>query len=323
MESVRSSAVSPLTDAALLDAYSRAVVDVVETVGPAVISLRVRGQRGDGAGSGVIVAPDGFALTNHHVVAGSAKLVAVLVDGREIGAQVVGTDPATDIAVVRLLEGELAVAALGESSRLRVGQIAIALGNPLGFANSVSAGVISALGRSMRSPDGRLIDGVVQTDTSLNPGNSGGPLVDTRGHVIGINTAMIRGAQGLSFAVPVDTARFVLTEILRHGRVRRGWLGVAAQNRPLPRKVQRQLGHPYPAAVEVMEVDPRGPARRAGIRAGDLLLALDGEGLEGIDALHRRLVGIDAPRRMAVDLLRRSRRLGVDVEVVPLDPTLT
>lgn len=313
----------PLGDTALLDAYSQAVIDVVDAVGPAVVSLRTRGRRGNGAGSAVIVTPDGFALTNHHVVAGSAKLEAVLVDGREIGAQVVGADPATDIAVVRLVEGDLAVAALGNSRDLRVGQLVIALGNPLGFANSVSAGVVSGLGRGMRSPEGRMIDDVIQTDTSLNPGNSGGPLVDSRGRVIGINTAMIRGAQGLSFAVPVDTARFALSEILVHGSVRRGWFGIAAQNRPLPRKIQRLLDHPFPTAVEVMEVDARGPARRAGIRAGDVLLALDGEALDGIDALHRRLLGADRQRRASVDLLRRGRRLGIEVEIPPLDTALT
>ena len=311
--------VSALSDAEYLDAYSRAVVDVVDGVGPAVVSLRVRGRRGDGAGSGVIVAPDGFALTNHHVVAGGTALEALLVDGREISAQLVGSDPATDVAVVRLLEGDLPVATLGQSRGLRVGQLAIALGNPLGFANSVSAGVISALGRGLRSPDGRLIDDVIQTDTSLNPGNSGGPLVDSRGRVIGINTAMIRGAQGLCFAVPVDTARFVLSEVLVHGRVRRGWLGIAAQNRPLPRKFQRHLDHPFASAVEVTDVDAHGPARRAGIRARDVLLRIEDEPLDGIDALHRRLLGVDQQRKVAVTVLRRGKTLTLELDMVPFE----
>ena len=232
-------------DEALLDAYSRAVIGVVEKVGPAVISIAVkkrrrgRGFAGEGAGSGVVIAPDGYALTNHHVVDGAESLEAGLTDGNTYAVEIIGSDPPTDLAVVRLAANGLAAARLGDSSALRVGQMAIAIGNPLGFQNTVSAGVISALGRALRSQSGRLIENIIQTDVALNPGNSGGPLVDSRGRVIGINTAMIVMAQGISFAIPVNMARWVVTELLTRGKVRRAFLGLAGQIRPVSRRAQR------------------------------------------------------------------------------------
>ena len=230
---------SATSDAELLDAYSLAVVHVVEEVGPTVVSIGVRANRGpfggEGAGSGVIFAPDGFILTNNHVVDGAEKISVSLTDGRSFSADVIGTDPDTDLAVVRVPGSGLPAASFGDSGRLRTGQLVIAIGNPLGFQNTVSTGVISALGRSLRSPQGRLIEHVIQTDVSLNPGNSGGPLVDSRGEVIGINTAMISNAQGLSFAVPINTARYVVSELVSKGRVSRAYLGLLAQVRPIDR----------------------------------------------------------------------------------------
>src|SRR3989337_2143001 len=282
-------------DEDLLDAYSRAVVGVAEKVGPAVVGIGVRKRaqgprvRQEGAGSGVIIAPDGFILTNNHVVEGAQDVEVSLTDGRMFPAQIVGGDPATDLAVVRAGATGLPTAELGDSSSLRVGQLVIAIGNPLGFQSTVSTGVISALGRALRSQSGRLIENVIQTDVPLNPGNSGGPLVDSRGRVIGINTAMIAMAQGLSFAVPINTAKWVVSELVMRGKVRRAHLGLAGQTRPIGRRTQRFFELPTPTAVEVVSIEPNGPAHRAGLRERDLIVAVNGASIATVDDIHRLL----------------------------------
>jgi len=253
-------------DQALLDAYSRAVVDVVERVGPAVVRLDVKaGQRRGGTGSGVIVAPDGLVLTNSHVVDGASRVSVATIDGRNLTAQVVGDDPDTDLALVRIdAPVTLPAASLGNSKLLKRGQLVIAIGNPLGFESTVTTGVVSALGRSLRARSGRLIDDVIQTDAALNPGNSGGPLVSSHGEVVGINTAVIMGAQGICFAVAANTASFVLGELVRHGRVRRAYIGIAAQQFAVSRRRQVAAGLAQESAVIVASVEPGSPAERAG-----------------------------------------------------------
>src|SRR6059036_329232 len=266
------------TDAGLLDAYSAAVVSVVDAVGPAVVSVRTNARAGRsggaGAGSGVIIASDGYVLTNSHVVHAASDLEVSLTDGRRFAATLTGDDPATDLAVIRVDAPALPAAHLGESARLRVGQLVIAIGNPFGFESTVSAGVVSALGRSLRSTSGRLIDNVIQTDVALNPGNSGGPLVDSRGRVVGINSAMIRGAQGLSFSIPVDTAKWVAGQLIAHGKIRRARLGVAGQNVPLVRLAVRAHGLDSRSGVLVTGVDADSPAARAGVRPEDIIVGL-------------------------------------------------
>jgi S1-C subfamily serine protease len=311
----------PVEDVEVLDAYSQAVVSVVEAVGPAVVSIIVGRRRPDGgvgdggAGSGVIVAPDGYAVTNDHVVDGAGRLTATLTDGRTLDATLIGEDPSTDLALIRLNGTDLPVAAPGRSAALRVGQLVVAIGNPLGFQSTVSAGVVSALGRSLRSRTGRLIENVIQTDVALNPGNSGGPLVDSAGRVVGINTAIIAMAQGLSFAVPIDTATWVIGELLAHGRVRRAWLGLVAQNRPLDAARGRRLAIAAPTVIEIVTVEPDGPAAAAGLRAGDWLLAIDGQPTPTIDQLHRRLTTVAIGTPVAIAILRGADRL--DVPVTP------
>jgi S1-C subfamily serine protease len=318
-----------IADEELLDAYSSAVVAAVERVGPSVVHLRVfegeggRAWRGGGeddarsSGSGFILTPDGFVVTNSHVVAGSGSIEAILADGRRLPARVAGEDPDSDLALLRLPADGLCAAELGDSSLLRPGQIAIAVGNPLGFENSVTAGVVSALGRSFRSAGGRLIDDVVQTDAALNPGNSGGPLVDARGRVIGVNTAVILQAQGLCFAIPSNTVSEVASALLRDGRVRRGHLGLGGQNLRLSRRAARLLGLPGGTALRAILVERGGPAEAAGIREGDVLLAFDGEPIDGMDALRRRLVEDSIGVAHRVTVLRGDRRL--ELEAVPRD----
>jgi S1-C subfamily serine protease len=310
------------SDLDLLDAYSRAVVSVVEAVGPAVVSIQVGGDapagRGHGgAGSGVVVAPDGYVLTNSHVVHGRRRIVATLTDGRTLGAALVGDDPATDLAVIRVDGTGLPVAELGDSGALRVGQLVIAIGNPLGFQSTVSAGVVSALGRSLRSREGRLIEDVIQTDIGLNPGNSGGPLVDSRGRVVGINTAVVALAQGISFAVPVATARWVVPHLLARGRVPRGLLGLAARQRPLDRRLARAHGLAAETAVEVLSVEATGPAARAGLREGDLVVEIEGQRVAGVDELHRFLASWPVGREARLGVLRGADRL--DFRVAPVE----
>lgn len=281
-------------DGTLLDAYSQAVVSVVERVSPTVAAIRVKKpntlfNEGEGAASGVIIAPDGFILTNNHVIENSSSVEVTLTDGRSFQAQIIGTDPATDLAVVRVSANNLLASELGDSDLLRVGQLVIAIGNPLGFQSTVSAGVISALGRSLRSQSGRLIENVIQTDVALNPGNSGGPLVDSRGRVIGINTAMISMAQGISFTVPINTAKWVVGELVSHSKVRRPYLGIAAQVRPIARRIQNQLGLKMPTVVEIVSIEPSGPSYRAGLREGDFIISLNNQKISTVDDIHRTL----------------------------------
>jgi len=318
---------TPIREIEALDAYSQAVVSVVETVGPAVVSI-TNGRGGPdaglgatSAGSGVIIAPDGYALTNDHVVHGAGRLTVALTDGRTLDAVLVGEDPSTDLALVRLSGTDLPVAELGRSAGLRVGQLVVAIGNPLGFQSTVSAGVVSALGRSFRSSTGRPIENVIQTDVALNPGNSGGPLVDSAGRVVGINTAIIAMAQGLSFAVPIDTATWVIGELLGHGHVRRAWLGLMAQTRPIARAQGRRLALPGESVVEIVAVEPTGPATAAGLRPGDRILAIDGHSTTTVDELHRRLRAVTIGAPVEVSALRGTDRM--QLVVVPREVPAT
>lgn len=298
-------------DAPLLDAYSRAVADVVDTVGPSVVRIDLAHRDGQksGSGSGVIVSPDGLVLTNSHVVSAGKRASVTTLDGRTFAARVLGDDPDTDLALLRIDADEtLPAARLGNSKLLRPGQIAIAIGNPLGFDATVTAGVVSALGRSLRAKNGRLIDDVIQTDAALNPGNSGGPLVSSAGEVIGVNTAVIMGAQGICFAVAANTAQFVLGEIVRHGRVRRAWLGVGAGTVPLPRRVALRLGLDQSTGAVVTNLARGGPADEAGVLTGDIILSIDGASVAGADDIVRLLSADKVGRTIPIDVLRRSDR---------------
>ena len=301
-------------DAALLDAYSQAVIHVVETVSPAVISVSARDANGrGGGGSGFIVTPDGYAITNSHVVDDRPKLEAETAEGDRLRVEIVGDDPATDLAIVRLAASGLPYAQLGDSDALRVGQLVIAMGSPFGFQSTVSTGVVSALGRSMRARDGRLIESIVQHAAPINPGNSGGPLVDSRGLVVGINTAIIAMAQGLGFAIPSNTAEWVLQEILAHGSVRRRQLGIVANVTRLPRSVVRELDLLADQGVEVREVAPRSVADLAGIRPDDVIIALAGRLVTSIDDLHRLLMTLPADQGFELTILRGERQQTVYV----------
>src|SRR5881392_1851905 len=274
-------------DIALLDEYSRTIVGAVDRVAPSVVNIESRsnGSRG-GSGSGFIIAPDGFILTNSHVVHGAREIVVNLSNGRESRAYLVGDDPDTDLAVIRIDAAHLSHVRLADSETLRVGQIAIAIGNPLGFQASVTAGVISALGRSMHAQSGRLIDNIIQTDAALNPGNSGGPLANSAGEVIGVNTAMIRPAQGICFAIASNTAKLVAGWLIRDGRIRRSYIGVAGQNVPLHRRVIRFYGLPLETGVLVVSVEKNSPAERAGVREGDLIVAFNSQPIGSVHDLH-------------------------------------
>jgi S1-C subfamily serine protease len=309
--------VAAASDAQLLDAYSQAVVHVVETVSPAVVHVHVEGVRGRaglGTGSGVVVSPDGLVLTNNHVVEGARSIVLTLGDGTRFNARPLGRDPDTDLAVLRgdTTQG-LKAAQLANSKTLRPGQIAIAIGNPLGFQSTVTAGIISAVGRSLRAENGRLIDDVIQTDAALNPGNSGGPLVNTAGRVIGINTAMILGTQGLCFAVASNTAEYVLTQILAHGRVRRGLIGIVAEQVLLTQRMKHALGLPQTSAVGIREVQAGGPAELAGLKPGDLLVRLDGEAVAGVDDIARILDAGRIGREVDAHVIRAARVIEVSL----------
>jgi S1-C subfamily serine protease len=294
----------PLEDDQLLDAYSQAVIGAVEAVGPAVVNVH----RGDaGAGSGVIFTPDGLVLTNHHVVHGAARVEVILTDGCVLRADVIGQDAGTDLAVLRV-DATLPFARFGDSRRVRVGQVAIAIGNPFGFQHSVTTGVISALGRSLRSQSGRLIDDIIQTDASLNPGNSGGPLVTTRGEVIGINTAMILPAQGLCFAIGINTARFVASRLIRDGRIRRGYIGIAGQNIDVPRTMARANQVAIASAVRVDSVEKGSPAAKAGLEKGDIIVAFGEVATTGVDDLHRVLGEEQINKPVDVAVIRGGQR---------------
>jgi S1-C subfamily serine protease len=295
-------------DMMLLDAYSRAVVGAAERVGPSVVHIEARlsqprrNRPSRGSGSGFVFTSSGYILTNSHVVHGADRLEVTLADGSQHRADLIGDDPETDLAVIRVHTDGLVPVELGDSKRVRVGQLAIAIGHPYGFQSSVTAGVVSALGRSLRASSGRLIDDVLQTDAALNPGNSGGPLVDSRGLVIGVNTAMILPAQGICFAIAINTAKFVAGRLIRDGRVRRGRLGIAVQTVPLPPGPGDRQSQGRRGGVLVVAVDPGGPAERAGLEEGDIILGLDGHTVSGIDDLHRLLteerVGVKVPMRV-------------------------
>ena len=303
----------PPSDAALLDAYSEAVTRAVEAVAPSVLNIEV-GDRG-GSGSGFVVTPDGFALTSSHVVGGAPVVTVRLPDGRSIPAPVVGDDPDTDLAVVRFEAGGLTPVALGDSRALRPGQLVIAIGNPYGFQCSVTAGVVSAVGRALRSRTGRLMDNVIQTDAALNPGNSGGPLVSSRGEVVGVNTAVILPAQGLCFAIPIHTARFVVGRLIKDGRIRRGFLGLGGQTVPLPRHLARRHALASPSGVLVVSVERSGPAAAAGIGEGDVIVGLGDQPVATIDDLQRLLTDGPIGTRTPLLVIRRGEKTAL--EVVP------
>jgi S1-C subfamily serine protease len=295
----------PPSDANLLDAYSQAVIHVVETVAPAVISITQRDTNGrGGSGSGFIVTPDGYAITNSHVANGQLRLEAETTEGDRLRAELVGDDPATDLAIVRLAANGLPYSQLGDSAALRVGQLVIAMGSPLGLQSTVSTGVVSALGRNMRARDGRLIENIVQHAAPINPGNSGGPLVDSRGLVVGINTAIIAMAQGLGFAIPSNTAEWVLQEILTHGAVRRRQLGIVANVTRLPRALVRALDLLADQGVEVREVAPKSVAELAGILPDDVIVALAGRLVTSIDDLHRLLMTVPVNQGFDLTVIR-------------------
>jgi S1-C subfamily serine protease len=295
----------------ILDAYSQAVTNVVATVGPAVVHIRVkrrdqkrRSGEAEGSASGVIIAPDGYVVTNSHVVEDAGAVEVSLADGTSYTAEVVGQDSATDLAVLRIPGAGLPVARLGDSDRLRVGQLSIAIGNPLGFQSTVTTGVISALGRSLRSRSGRLIENIIQTDAALNPGNSGGPLVDSRGMVVGINTAIIQFAQGICFAIPVNTMRWVVSSLIREGKVTRGFLGITGQAVPLPVRVLRHFQLKQEHGVQVLGVTTPSPAQTAGLKEGDVIIAIDDGPVSGIDDIHRRLSKEAIGQKMLIAMLR-------------------
>jgi S1-C subfamily serine protease len=292
-----------------LDAYSRVVVRVAEKLRPAVVNLR--GGRGapEGSGSGILFTPDGFLLTNHHVVRGGRRVRVRLTDGRDLPGRVVGADPWTDLAVVQAEADGLPHAALGDSEQLRVGQLVVAIGSPFGFDSTVTAGVVSALGRTLRSITGHLVDNVIQTDAALNPGNSGGPLVDSRGQVIGINTAIIRPAQGICFAIPINMAKHILPQLMQHGRVVRGYLGLHGRNVPLPRGLARRFALEQAGGVEVVAVEDGAPAEQAGIAEGDIIVTLGDQPTATVDDLHKLLTQLPVGIPAAVVLLRGERRL--------------
>ena len=307
-----------LSDSSLLDAYSKAVVGAAEKISPSVVKIEVaqaaRGRSGEqrerqGGGSGFVFTPDGLILTNSHVVHGAVRIHVSLPDGQNrYPAHVIGDDPGTDIAVIRIDAPNLIAAPLGDSQKLRVGQLAIAIGNPYGFQYTVTAGVVSALGRSLRSYSGRLIDDVIQTDASLNPGNSGGPLVTSDGQVVGVNTATIMGAQGLCFAVGINTAKFVATRLLRDGRIRRGYIGVEAQTVPLHRRVVRFYDLTQESGVVIAFVTPGSPAELAGLREGDVIIALDKQPVAGVDDLHRLLTETKVNSSSQIVILRGTEK---------------
>jgi S1-C subfamily serine protease len=305
-----------VTEAEAMDAYSRIVTTVAESVSPAVVRIQVENKQGrGGGGSGFIFTPDGFILTNSHVVHGGEKITVWTPDSGEFKAQLIGEDPDTDLALLRIDAPVLRSAKMGDSRRIRVGQLVVAIGNPYGFQYTVTAGVVSALGRSLRSQSGRLIEDVIQTDAALNPGNSGGPLVNSQGEVVGVNTATILPAQGLCFAISINTAQFIATKLIRHGLVRRSYIGVQAQTASLNRTIARHYDLETSTGALVLSAEPGSPAQRAGLQEGDVIVTLDGEPVEGVDVLHR-LLGeerIGVATRLIV--LRGSRRL--EITVVP------
>jgi S1-C subfamily serine protease len=310
-------------DDELLDSYSKSITRVVAKIGPAVVNIRVHGTgkagrpgpEAGGSGSGFVIAPDGFILTNSHVVHGAHEMEVTLADGRVFDANLIGDDPETDLAVIRINASRLAHARFGDSKTIQVGQIAVAIGSPFGFQQTVTAGVVSALGRSMRSQSGRLIDNVIQTDAALNPGNSGGPLVNSRGEVIGVNTAIILPAQGICFAIASNTAEFVTAWLIKEGQIRRSWIGVAGQNVPVHRRVARFHRLASEQGVLVARIEPGSPANRAGLQEGDLIVSFSGEPVSGIDELHRHLVARVIGVPSVITVIRHTEKL--ELVVIP------
>jgi S1-C subfamily serine protease len=322
VDSLPPTAASHADDGELLDAYSQAVTGAAEAVAPTVVHIDVTARReGEGkarrgSGSGFFFTPDGLLLTNSHVVHGAREIRVATQDGERFTADIVGDDPDSDLAVIRVSSRGAPHVRFGKSARLRMGQIAIAIGNPLGFEHTVTAGVVSALGRSLRASTGRLIDDVIQTDAALNPGNSGGPLVSARGEVIGVNTAIIPGAQGICFAVASDSAQWVLQQLLANGRVRRGWLGVAGMNATLARRIARHHGVENESGVRVRSVEQDSPAAVAGIESGDLIVSYDGEIVSGIDRLQQTLTHARIGKPSEVVVLRHARKLSLSVTAI-------
>jgi S1-C subfamily serine protease len=310
----------------VMDAYSRAVITAAEKVSPSVVYIEVeqlvRNRRPNvprmpqerrGSGSGFIFTPDGFILTNSHVVHGAKKIEVTLSDGHKYQAALIGDDPDTDLAVIRINAPNLVPAQLGDTQRIRVGQLVIAIGNPYGFQYSVTAGVVSALGRSLRAQSGRLMDAVIQTDAALNPGNSGGPLVNSRGEVIGVNTAMILPAQGICFATSIDTAKFVASRLIRDGRVSRSYIGLAGQNVPLPRRIVRYYNLAVESGIFVISFEADSPARKGGLREGDIIIGFDDRPIAGIDDLHKLLTEERIGRKSSLMIIRGTEKMTIDV----------
>jgi len=312
---------APGPDGSLLDAYSDAVVSAAEAVSPSVVKIDVHkghgrnGRESAGSGSGFIITPDGFALTNSHVVHGADRIEVTLADGRHPDAQLIGSDPDTDLAVIRIYGPDLKPVPLGDSNRLRVGQLAIAIGNPYGFQYTVTAGVVSALGRSFRASSGRLMDNIIQTDAALNPGNSGGPLVNSRGEVIGINTAVILPAQGLCFAIAINPAKYIAGWLIKDGVIRRSYIGVGGQTAKIHRRLVRFHHLPVEAGMLVINVESGSPAARAGLREGDVIVEYAGQVITGIDDLHKLLTGEQVGVRSVIVVLRDTEKLRR--EIVP------
>lgn len=325
-EGMRTPATTPTSDEKLLDAYSQAVINVVEKVSPAVVNIDVQrqlkglrrnnqtfSQEVRGNGSGFIFTPDGYILTNSHVVHDASKIEVTLSDGRSYAAQMIGDDPDTDLAVIRINAPNLVAARLGDSQSLRAGQLAIAIGNPYGFQTTVTTGVVSALGRSFRAKSGRLIDNMIQTDAALNPGNSGGPLVTSHGEVIGINTAVIMSAQGICFAVPINTAKMILMPLIKDGKVRRGYIGVGGQNVPLPRRVVLFHELSVESGVLLISIEHNSPAQKAGLQEGDVIVGLNNQPIASIDDLHKVLTHEQVGMRSPLTIIRRTEKLVLDI----------
>src|SRR5256886_2587974 len=317
---------APQTDDDVMDAYSRAVITAAEKVSPSVVYIEVEQrvskrrpniprmpQERRGSGSGFIFTPDGFILTNSHVVHGAKKIEVTLSDGHKLLADLIGDDPDTDLAVIRINAPNLVPAQLGEAQKIRVGQLVVAIGNPYGFQYSVTAGVVSALGRSLRAQSGRLMDAVIQTDAALNPGNSGGPLINSRGEVIGVNTAMILPAQGICFATSIDTAKFVASRLIRDGKVSRSYIGLAGQNVPLPRRIVRYYNLTVESGILVVSFEGNSPARKGGVREGDIIISFDDHPTAGIDDLHKLLTEERIARRSSLTIIRGTDKLAIEV----------
>lgn len=311
-----------LSDEALLDAYSQAVTSVAEKVSPSVVNIEVyqagrrnprAPQEAHGNGSGFVITPDGYVLTNSHVVNGASRIEVSLADGQRCSAELIGDDPDTDLAVIRIHAANLVPVVLGDSQKVKVGQLAIAIGNPYGFQCTVTAGVVSALGRSLRAKSGRLIDSVIQTDAALNPGNSGGPLVNSHGEVIGVNTAVILPAQGICFATSIDTAKFVAASLIKNGKIRRAYIGVVGQTITLHRRLVRYYDLPVEQGVLVVSTEPGSPAQRAGLRQGDVIIQIDQHSVAGIDDLHKRLTEDRLNQRSSLTVIRGTEKLAIDI----------